>query len=124
MCAYAPGERTVDLGGPFLGDDRKIIVRKQGIVTTTEKGADENINVMTNRYAGTGTVVTTKSDSVVKIGALDGGSVVVGPNTTVRLTDRGFEILKQPKHPSWTVKHRPDIDYRVRTCSAITSARG
>jgi hypothetical protein len=60
----------------------------------------------------------------VTIGALDGSSVLVGPNTTVRLTNYGFEVLEAPKHfRQWTL-HKPGQDYKVRTCSAVLSSRG
>ncbi len=123
MCAYAPGSRTVKLGGGDGG--RKIIIRKGGTVTTTEEGSNQPINLSTNRFAAVGTTVTTgPHESVVKIGAAGGQSVLVGPYTTIRLTDEGFDILKQPKHPAWKVKHRPDSDYKVRTCNAVLSGRG
>jgi hypothetical protein len=122
MCGYLPGSRTVNLGSG--GDPRKIIVRKQGSVSTIDEGSQQSVNVMTNTYAVAGTIVKTGRDSIVKIGALDGSSALVGPNTWVRLTDDGFEIVKQPKHPSFKVKWRPDSDYKVRTCPAVLSARG
>jgi len=124
VCAVVPGSGTVKLGG-WGGDGRRIIVRKQGTVTTMEEDSNQSINVLTNRYAGTGTTVTTGRESVVKIGALGGQSVLVGPNTTIRLTDEGFDVVKQPRRPvRWKIKNRPDGDYKVRTCNAVLSARG
>jgi hypothetical protein len=120
-CAYAPGERTVVLDRG--GDPRLIVVRKQGHVTTTDKGSQDPLNLMTNRYASAGTIVKTGHNSFVKIGGFGGGSALVGPDTTVRLTDKGFEILEQPRHPRFKVEHKPG-EQKVRTCSAVISARG
>jgi hypothetical protein len=122
-CAYKPGQRTVRLkrGG---GDPRFIVVRRQGHVTTTRKGSNQPVNVMTNTYAEKGTIVKTGSDSVVSIGALSGNSVLVAPNTTVRLTSRGFEVLEAPKHFRPWKLHQRGQDYKVRTDCAVLSARG
>jgi hypothetical protein len=120
-CAYKPGERTVDLG-PRGG--RKIIVRRRGTVTTTEKGTRQPTNLATNRYAVSGTIVKTGPGSIVRIAALNGSGVLVGPNTTVRITDKGLEVLEQPKvFKPWKLD-TPGQDYKVRTCSAVLSARG
>ncbi len=121
-CAAPPGKKTVNLHGG--SDTRKLIVRRLGTVTSTEKNSADQINVLTNRYAPTGTVITTGKNSVVKIVALDGQAVHVGPRTRVRLTNSGFEILSQPKHAIWTVPHTPDEVHKVRTCSVVSAARG
>lgn len=121
-CAAPPGKKTVNLHGG--SDTRKLIVRRRGIVTSTEKGSNQQINVLTNEYATTGTVITTGKNSVVKIVALNGEAVHVGPRTRVRLTDSGFEILSQPKHAIWTVPPTPDSVHKVRTCSVVSAARG
>jgi hypothetical protein len=119
-CAYRPGSRTVKLGG----GPRLIIVRRRGTVTTTDKGSNQPIIVHTNTYAEKGTIIKTGPNSIVKIGSLRGGSVLVGSNTTVRLTRNGFEILEQPRNPHFKVHGTNGQDFRVRTCSAVLSARG
>jgi len=121
-CARERGERTVKLGRS--GDPRLIVVRRQGTVTSTEKGSNQPINVMTNRYAVPGTTIKTKRNSVVSIGNLNGHSVLVGPDMTVRLTREGFEVLEAPRYTKpWTIKDRPP--YRVRTgCGGAVAARG
>jgi hypothetical protein len=93
-------------------------------VTTTQKGSNQPVNVMTNTYAVKGTTIKTGPDSVVSIGALSGNSVLVGPNTTVRLRGGGFEILEAPKHIQPWKLHRRGQDYKVRTDCAVLSARG
>jgi hypothetical protein len=112
-CAYKPGTRTVDLGGGR--EPRKVVVRRQGQVATIEKGSNQPVNLPTNRYAVAGTIVKTGKNSAVSIGTLDGKSVIVGPETTVRLTGKGLEVLEAPKHQkAWTYKieRRP---WRIRT---------
>jgi hypothetical protein len=122
-CTFKPGDRTVKLGR--RGDGRKIIVRRQGEVTTIDKGSVQPVNLNTNRYAGSGTIVKTGPKAIVKIGALDGSSVLVGPNMTVRITDTGLEVVEQPRHVRpWRVPHKPGQDYKVRTCSAVSAVRG
>jgi hypothetical protein len=121
-CAYKPGRKTVRLKRG--GDPRFIVVRRQGHVTTTEKGSNQPVNVMTNTYSEKGTIIKTGADSVVAIGALDGNSVLVGPNTTVRLTKNGFEVLEAPKHFRPWKLHKRGRDYEVRTDCAVLSARG
>jgi hypothetical protein len=121
-CALEPGERTLKLGKG--GNSRVVVVRRHGTVTTTEKGSNQPINVMTNRYAVPGTVVETSKDSVVSIGSLDGHSVLIGPDMTVRVTREGLEVLEAPRYKTpWTIKDRPP--YRVRTgCGGAVAARG
>ena len=109
--------------GSWFGDPRYVIVRRQGNVTTVEKGANQPVNVMTNRYATAGTTIKTGRNSVVQIGTLGGGSVLVGPNITVRLTPTGFDILEQ-SGGGFTVAHPPGGEYRVRTDCPVLSARG
>jgi hypothetical protein len=122
-CAYRPGDRTVDLGAGR--DPRKIIVRRGGEVTTIEKGSKQPVNLANNRYAGTGTIVKTGPKGIVKIGAFDGSSALVGPDTTVRITGKGFEILEAPRHPRlYRLLKRSGPDLEVRTCSAVSAARG
>ena len=123
ICGYLPGSRSVKLA-KYFGDSRKIIVRKRGTITTTEEDSNQPVNLHTNRYAETGTIIKTGPDSIVKIGALNGSSALVGPNTWVRITDSGFDVIKQPKRPGFHVPDRPGQDYKVRTCSSVTSARG
>jgi hypothetical protein len=121
-CAHEPGERSIKLGRSR--DPRKVIVRRQGHVTTREKGSRESVNLATNTYAVSGTLIKTGPNSVVSIGSLDGTSVLVGPNTTVRITDGGLEVVETPKRfRPWELKRSGD-DYRVRTCSTVISARG
>jgi hypothetical protein len=122
VCALEPGERTLKLGRG--GDPRMVVVRRQGTVTTIEKGSNQPVNVMTNRYAVPGTIVKTKKGSVVSIGNLDGHSVLIGPDMTVRLTREGLEVLEAPRYKKpWTIKDRPP--YRVRTgCGGAVAARG
>jgi hypothetical protein len=119
--AYRPGERTVKLTP--RGDGRKVIVRRLGQVTTTDEGSNQPINLFTNRYGTSGTIVKTGDNSVVQIGALSGNSVLVGPNMTVRVTDRGIDILEAPRHiRPWRVSR--NSEYKVRTDTAVLSARG
>lgn len=124
QCAYEPGERSVDLSP--RGDKRKIVVRRQGHVTTTNKGSHQPVNVLTNTYAVNGTIVKTGPDSVVQVGALGGKSVLVGPNMTVRLTDTGFDIVKAPRHfRPWEVERsRSKRPHKVLTDCYVLSARG
>jgi hypothetical protein len=118
--AYAPGERIVKLT-PQSG--RKVIVRRLGEVTSIDKGTNQPITVFTNRYATSGTIIKTGPNSVVQIGALDGNSVLVGPNMTVRIIDQGIEIVAAPRHiRPWHVD--PHGQYQVRTDNAVLSARG
>jgi hypothetical protein len=101
-----------------------VIVRRQGHVTTTEKGSRQPVNVATNTYAVSGTLIKTGPNSVVSIGSLDGTSVLVGPNTTVRITDTGLAVVEAPRHSRpWELK-RPGSDYKVRTCTVVISSRG
>jgi hypothetical protein len=124
--AYPPGSRHVSMKRlyGFFSDPRFIIVRRQGVVTTTEKGSRQTVNLMNNRYAGPGTIVETGKNSIVKIGVLDGGSVLVAPETKIRLTRDGFDILEQTEGSQFRVVHKPGQDYKVRTSSAVLSARG
>ena len=118
--AYAPGERIVRLT-PKGG--RKIVVRRLGQVTSFDKGSKQPVNVSINRYATSGAIVKTGPNSVVQIGALDGNSVLVGPNMTVRIIDQGIEILEAPRHiRPWKVD--PNGQYKVQTDSAVLSSRG
>jgi hypothetical protein len=121
-CSYEPGERTVRLGR--RGDGRKVIVRRQGQVTITQKGSKQPVNVATNTYALSGTIVKTGRNSVVSIGSLDGPSVLVAPNTTVRITDAGLEVVEAPRHPRPWELNRAGDDYKVRTDCAVLSSRG
>jgi hypothetical protein len=123
-CVFRPGDKRVKLSRSR--DPRKVIVRRQGHVTTTEKSSNQPLNVFTNTYAVSGTIVRTGRDSVVAIGALDGNSVLVGPNMTVRITDRGFEVLEAPKHfRPWEVERsRSKKPYEVRTDCGAIAARG
>lgn len=126
-CAYDEDEKHVKLRGASSlllgGDHRMIIVRHQGVVDSIEKGSNQPVHVLTNRYAGPGTIIKTGPDSIVKIGTLGGEAVLMGPNSTVRLTKGGFTVLKMPKHGIYRVAKRPD-KFRVRTCNAVLSARG
>jgi hypothetical protein len=79
---------------------------------------------MTNTYAEKGTIIKTEADSVVTIGALDGNSVLVRPNTTVRLTNYGFEVLEAPTHLRPGKLDQPGRDDKVPTCSAVLSSCG
>ena len=122
-CAYEPGERTVDLRAGR--DPRKIIVRRGGEVTTIEKGSKQPVNLANNRYAGTGTIVKTGPKGIVEIGAFNGSAAIFGPDTTVRITPKGFEILEEPKRPRlYRLLDRSGRDFKVRTCSAVSAARG
>lgn len=122
-CELPRPKRVVKLKG-WLSDPRLIIVRRQGTVTTTEPQTNQPVNVFTNRYATAGTTVTTGHNSAVQIATLDGRSVLVGPDMTVRLTPTGFEVLKQPaKRARFTVLPRPG-QHPVRTDCPILSARG
>lgn len=119
-----PKNERVTLTGP-LGDPRMIIVRRRGTVTVTPKGSNQPQNEMTNSYAAAGTIVKTGPKGVVKIGSLSGGSVLVGPNTTVQLTRTGFKILERPAHATWTVPYTGSgPDPKVRTNSSVLSVRG
>jgi hypothetical protein len=124
--AYRPGSNHVSLKRLYgaFSDPRFIIVRRQGVITTTEKGSRQPLNLMNNRYAGPGTIVETGKNSIVKIGVLDGGSVLVAPETKIRLTRDGFDILEQTKGSQFKVHRKPGQDYKVRTSSAVLSARG
>lgn len=127
-CAYDEREKHVKLRGAsgllLGGEHRMIVVRRQGVVHSIEKGSNQPVAILTNRYAGPGTIIKTGPDSIVKIGALGGEAVLMGPNTTVRLTKSGFTVLKTPKHGIYRVAKRPPNKYQVRTCNAVLSARG
>jgi hypothetical protein len=122
--AYKPGEKSATLGR-WWRDPRKIIVRRGGEVTAIDEDSNQPVNVFTNRYALRGTIVRTGPRGVVQIGALDGGSVLVGPNMTIRLTRQGFDVLEEPiPVKPWGIPHRSGPDYKVRTDNAVLSARG
>ena len=121
QCAHERGERTVTLTPG--GDRLKVIVRRQGRVMTFEKGSNQPLNLMTNRFAEAGTIVRTGPNSVVSIASLSGESVLVGPGTTVRITDTGFKILEAGRSPL-KVLRKPG-PYKVRTgCGGAVAARG
>ena len=120
-CALRPGEPTMRLGPP---SDRWVVVRRQGTVTSTEKDSNQPVNVATNRFAGPGTTIKTGRNSVVSIGSLDGNSVLIAPETTVRLTRTGFEVLDTPRQTSFKLT-RSGREYKVRTgCGGAVAARG
>jgi hypothetical protein len=122
---YKPGEKRVKLRPWWSGDRRVVIVRRAGRVTTVDEGDKLSVNLSTNRYAVSGTTVKTGPNSIVQIGALNGGSVLVGPNVTLQITGEGFDVLEEPfPVKPWTVPRRSGPDYKVRTDNAVLSARG
>ena len=48
-------------------DARWLVIRRRGTVRSTEKDSNQPINLLTNRYAGPGTIIETLPGSVVKI---------------------------------------------------------
>jgi hypothetical protein len=77
----------------------------------------------TNRYAGPGTIVKTGPNSVASVGTVDGNSVLIAPETTVRITRTGIEVLEAPDHPTYIPKN--GRKYKVRTgCGGAVAARG
>lgn len=115
------------LVAPAQADDRKVIVRRQGTVVSYEAGSNLPINVMTNRYMMAGNVET-KSNSLAKIGTLDGNSVLIGPDTIIDVAKfdpsapSSEAILKQGT-ARFRVAHKKG-EYKVRTNSAVLAARG
>jgi hypothetical protein len=129
-CVASPDKRSLSLKTLFgsLSDPRFVIVRRLGSVTSIDKGSKQPVSVFTNRYATAGTTIKTGPNSVVQIGAVTGGdgggrSVLVGPNTTVRLTNTGFEILES-SGGGFKINRPPGPDYKVQTDCAVLSARG
>ncbi len=116
------------LWGPVTADERKIIVRRQGVVRSYEVNSNQPVNVLTNRYMAAG-LVETMADSIAKIGSLGGSAVLMGPNTIVDVakfdpdSPSSEAILKQGV-ARFKVAKRPRDKFEVRTNSAVLAARG
>lgn len=75
LYAYV-GADPINFFDPEGLDDRVIVVRREGTIVTFETGSNQPINVMTNRYMTEGRVRVAPW-STVKIGLLDGGSILI-----------------------------------------------
>ncbi len=114
--------------GPATADERKVIVRRQGSVVSYDLNSNQPVNVMTNRYMVAGKVET-KANSIAQVGKLGSGSVLIGPDTVIDVAkfdpdNPSSEAILQQGTARFSVVHRPNQDYRVRTNSAVLSARG